>query len=303
MAKLSGIPLDDWFVQGLEFNYRGYSTRYWTAGTGEPLLLIHGFPSGSWDWHYLWHSLSERYRVIAVDMMGFGFSAKPRAYAYSLLDQADLLQEVLLHLGVEQYHILAHDYGDSVAQELLARELSAQRRMRSVCFLNGGLFPETHHPVRMQKLLMSPIGFLLGRFYKRENLEQAFNKIFGPQTKPSELELDGFWRLLEHNNGPRVMHLLIHYIAERRAQRDRWLAAMQAYEVPMRVIDGAVDPVSGAHMVERYRELIEQPDTVLLGSIGHYPQVEAPELVLKHYLAFRAACATSAPAEAVAAPV
>lgn len=287
MSKLSGIPLDDWIVQGRDFTYRGHSMRYWTAGEGEPLLLIHGFPSGSWDWHYLWKALAGRYRLIAVDMMGFGFSAKPRHYHYSLLDQADLLQEVLLHLNVGHYHVFAHDYGDSVAQELLARDAVGPGRLDSVCFLNGGLFPETHHPVRMQKLLMSPIGFLFGRRYKRENLAQAFNKIFGPKTKPSEPELDGFWRMIEFNQGTRVMHLLIRYIAERRVQRDRWVAAMQQTQVPMRVIDGAVDPVSGAHMVARYRELMPQPDTVLLAGIGHYPQVEAPEQVLEHYLQFR----------------
>ena len=47
------------------------------------------------------------------------------------------------------------------------------------------------------------------------------------------------------------------------------------------------DPISGAHMVERYRELIPDADTVLLPGIGHYPQTEAPVQVLKHYLAFR----------------
>jgi pimeloyl-ACP methyl ester carboxylesterase len=55
----------------------------------------------------------------------------------------------------------------------------------------------------------------------------------------------------------------------------------------LRVIDGEVDPISGGHMVERYRELIPNPDTVLLPGIGHYPQTEAPAQVLKHYLAFR----------------
>ncbi len=303
MTSLTGIALDDWLSQNRSLIYRGHKVRYWCAGVGEPLLLIHGFPSGSWDWHYLWQSLAERYRVIAVDMLGFGFSDKPPRYAYSLLDQADLLQTVLQQLGVGDYHVLAHDYGDSVAQELLAREQSTPYcRLRSVCFLNGGLFPETHHPVRMQKLLMSPLGFLLGRLYRRENLAQAFGKIFGPATKPSEQELDGFWRMLAYNQGPRVMHRLIHYIAERRVQRDRWLAAMQCNRVPMRVIDGAVDPVSGAHMVARYRELIAQPDTVLLEGIGHYPQVEAPEQVLAHYLAFRQACTPTAIDEPVKNP-
>jgi pimeloyl-ACP methyl ester carboxylesterase len=59
--------------------------------------------------------------------------------------------------------------------------------------------------------------------------------------------------------------------------------------VPLRVIDGAADPISGAHMVARYRELLADADTVLLAGIGHYPQTEAPEQVLQHYLAFRQA--------------
>ena len=53
------------------------------------------------------------------------------------------------------------------------------------------------------------------------------------------------------------------------------------------MIDGALDPISGAHMVARYRELIANPDTVLLEDIGHYPQTEAPQAVLQHYLTFR----------------
>lgn len=287
MGKTGGIPLEDWISQGCEFDYRGHRIRYWTAGQGEPLLLIHGFPSGSWDWHCLWNALADRYRVIAVDMIGFAFSAKPRRYDYSLLDQADLMQAVLAHLKVDGYHILAHDYGDSVAQELLARDLHSAQQLGSVCFLNGGLFPETHHPVLLQKLLMSPIGFLIGRLYGRARLARTFGNIFGPQTQPDEVELDAFWQMIEFNQGRRVMHLLIRYMAERKVQRERWLHAMQHSHVPLRLIDGAVDPVSGSHMAARYRQLIASADVVLLQNIGHYPQVEAPEQVLEHYLAFR----------------
>jgi pimeloyl-ACP methyl ester carboxylesterase len=57
--------------------------------------------------------------------------------------------------------------------------------------------------------------------------------------------------------------------------------------VPLRFINGAVDPVSGAHMLERYLELVPHPDTVLLQGIGHYPHTEAPAQVLRHYIAFR----------------
>jgi pimeloyl-ACP methyl ester carboxylesterase len=285
---MAEIPLCVWRKRGHDFVFRGHTIRYWSAGQGEPLLLIHGFPTAAWDWHYLWQPLAQRYRVIACDMLGFGDSAKPRGHEYSLLEQADLQQALLEHLGVDApLHLLAHDYGDSVAQELLARHYEERCQLASCVFLNGGLFPETHHPVLMQKLLLSPLGWMLGRAFSREGLAKSFNQIFGPQTRPSESALDDFWSLVDANNGLRILHKLIAYIPERRVQRDRWVAAMQRGEVPLRVIDGAVDPISGAHMVERYCELIPASDTVLLPGIGHYPQTEAPVQVLKHYLAFR----------------
>ncbi len=96
-----------------------------------------------------------------------------------------------------------------------------------------------------------------------------------------------FWSLIDCHDGTRILHKLIAYIPQRRRMRERWVAAMQQDEVPLRVIDGEIDPISGAHMVERYRELVPHADTVLLANIGHYPQIEAPVQVLKHYLAFR----------------
>ena len=286
--ELAEIPLSVWRKRSQTFVFRGQSIRYWTAGQGEPLLLIHGFPSASWDWHYLWQPLTQRFRVIACDMLGFGDSAKPVNHEYSLLEQADLQQALLEHLNVEQpVHLLAHDYGDSVAQELLARHYESRVELASCVFLNGGLFPETHRPVLMQKLLLSPLGWMIGRAFSRDGLVRSFRQIFGPQTRPSESQMDDFWSLVESQRGLRIMHKLIAYIPERRVWRNRWVSAMQRGEVPLRVIDGGVDPVSGVHMVERYRELIPEADTVVLPDIGHYPQIEAPCEVLKHYLAFR----------------
>ncbi|MCJ8170589.1 alpha/beta fold hydrolase [Atopomonas sediminilitoris] len=289
-AALDGIPFADWLATEQHFSFRGQRIAYWTAGSGEPLLLIHGFPTLAWDWHYLWAPLAQRYRLIACDLLGFGRSAKPRGHAYSLLEQADLQEALLDELAVNQpLHVLAHDYGDSVAQELLARHQDGvlAAPLASLVFLNGGLFPETHKPVLVQKLLLSPLGALIGRLFAREKLKQNFQRIFGPDTPPREDELDVFWQMLEHNNGRAGLHRLMRYMPERRVHRERWVRAMQQTAVPLRVIDGAVDPISGAHMVARYRELIPNPDTVLLERIGHYPQVEAPEAVLEHYLAFR----------------
>jgi pimeloyl-ACP methyl ester carboxylesterase len=128
---------------------------------------------------------------------------------------------------------------------------------------------------------------MIGRASGRGGLANSFNQIFGPRTRPSESALDDFWSLIERNDGTRILHKLIGYIPQRRRLRDRWVAAMQRDDVPLRVIDGEVDPISGAHMVERYHQLVPHADTVLLAGIGHYPQIEAPVQVLRHYQAFR----------------
>ncbi len=83
--------------------------------------MIHGYPFNSWDWAPIWDRLTERFTVIAPDMLGMGFSDKPVAYEYSVGDHADMHEALLAELGVQSAHILAHDLGDSVGQEMLAR--------------------------------------------------------------------------------------------------------------------------------------------------------------------------------------
>ena len=76
-------------------------------------------------------------------------------------------------------------------------------------------------------------------------------------------------------------------MAQRRRNRERWVGALVASTVPRALICGAVDPVSGAHLAVRYRELVPDPDVTLLEDVGHYPQIEAPQRVLDAYAAFR----------------
>jgi len=283
-----------WRAAGRAYAHRGHECFFIEQarepGLDSALLLIHGFPTSSWDWHRLWDALGQKFaRVIAPDMIGFGFSAKPADYAYSILDQADLHENLLAHLGVRRVHILSHDYGDTVAQELLARHLDRHGgglAIESCALLNGGLFPEVHRPRTIQKLLLTPLGPLLSLLTNQRSFERSFSAIFGANTQPSAEELAQFWQLIRSDNGNRIMHKLIRYMPERIAHRERWVGALQKTRVPLRVINGPDDPVSGAHMVARYRELVPSPDVVELTRIGHYPQLEDPAAVLAAFLAF-----------------
>ncbi len=255
---------------------------YRRAGNGPALLLVHGYPTSSWDWDPIWKELTARYDVIAMDMLGLGESAKPRGHRYSLFEQTDLQLALLGHLGVEDFHVLAHDYGVTVGQELLARGA----KVESIAFLNGGLFPETHRARPIQRLLASPIGGLIARFSNEKTFAKTFGKIFA--KPPSAEEVHAFYTLAAKNDGMRALAGLIRYMSERRENRDRWVNALLAATLPLIVINGSLDPVSGEHMVKRLLELRPQTNVVRLPDVGHYPQVEAPEDVLRAYLVFRA---------------
>ena len=272
------VTPDQWRARGDYFTWRGHRVFFRVEGTGEPALLIHGFPTASWDWFAVWPKLVERYRLITLDMIGFGFSDKPRRFDYAIAAQADLFEALLARERVASYHVLAHDYGLTVAQELLARQGAASSPIRTACLLNGGLFPEAHRPVLTQKLLASRLGPVIARLSSFRTFARTMQRIWGG-VPPSEHELRAMWQLVTENSGMAVMPKLIGYIEQRRRNRERWVGALVRSKVPIRLIDGLVDPISGAHMVARYRELVPNPDVVELAGVGHYPQIEAPEAV------------------------
>lgn len=291
--------LERWKAAGQYFDYLGFDIFFSVAGLplGEnpTLLLIHGYPFSSWDWSLIWPTLLERFTVIAPDMIGMGFSDKPVAYQYSVHDHADMHEALLEHLGVAQCHVLAHDLGDSVGQELLARHEFGDWsyrpvRFESITWLNGGMFNEAYTPRVMQKLMSrTPLGDIMshvqGNALSRKLLEPTLNEMFGPNTKPTPHMFEQFHQILEFNDGKRVMHQVGRFLNDRYTHRNRWVRAMRQTSVPMRLIDGPIDPNSGRHMADRYREVIPDADVVMLADdIAHWPQIEAPEAVLTHFL-------------------
>lgn len=288
--------LNDWMQQGDYFSFQKNNQSYQifycdsadleaaSASQKPVLVLIHGFPTASIDWQHLWPDLTRYFRVICLDMLGFGLSDKPQDFTYSIAQQADVFQSLLASLNIHHYHLFAHDYGDTVAQEMIARESSGDEKIASCILLNGGLFPETHHPVLLQKVLISPLGRLLIHFYSFKKLCKTFDRIC--QKKIPQHELKVYWNLLELNNGLRVMPKLIRYMQERKVFRQRWVGSLQTTSIPLRLIDGIEDPISGAHMIARYRQLIANADVVELKETGHYPQLESPDQVLKAALDF-----------------
>ncbi|CAN5661023.1 alpha/beta hydrolase [soil metagenome] len=284
------MNLSEWQRGGNYFEYQDLPIFYrLSKKSDEVLLCLHGFPTSSHDYHKIWDALTEKFAVLAFDMIGYGFSAKPVNFDYATFNQVDILQNLLESLQIKKVQILAHDYGNTMTQELLSRaeEKRLKFSIETICFMNGALFPETHRPILAQKILISPFGFLFGRLISDSKFKQSLASIFGKNTQPNEKELDEFLQVFKFNNGRKIAHKLIRYMTEREKYRERWVGALQNMEQPFRFINGLADRVSGAHLVKRFREVVpHQTDIVELAEIGHFPHFEVPEIVLEKLFEF-----------------
>ncbi len=279
----------EWKSSGRYFKYKEYNIFYkeHSIPKKDVIILLHGFPTASWDWHKMWKLLKNDFHLVCLDFLGFGFSDKPTNIQYSIHLQTDIVLEFIQHLNIERYHIIAHDYGVSVAQELLARQNENHlKNIMSICFLNGGLFAEMHRPLLIQKLMLSPLKRIMPFFIGKKSLDKNFKKIFGSQTQATKNELNEFWNLIIYNNGKKVFPLLITYMLDRKKHRDRWCLPLITPSIPIRLINGNLDPISGKHVCDRYQELYPQANIIHLKNIGHYPNTEAPQEVVHYFLEF-----------------
>lgn len=289
--KITPQSAAQWRQDGQFVEWNGHRIFVRTGGddSAPPLLLLHGFPTSSLDWLPIWADLTARYRVLAFDFLGFGYSDKPKDHRYDVMEQTDLAVHLAATLLGADFHILVHDYGVSPGQELVARtgEGSMAHRVLSAAFLNGGLIPAHHRPLRIQKLLVGPFGGLVVRLLNRKRFITNFSKIFGRDTPPSAAELDAYWSVICTNGGNRIQHKLLHYFADRRVHAARWEATLTGPPCPIALINGTQDPVSGGHLVDAVAALNPDVPAWRLDHLGHYPQTEGAADVMAAYAEFR----------------
>ncbi|MEU7005940.1 alpha/beta hydrolase [Streptomyces sp. NPDC046332] len=257
------------------------------TGSGPVMTLLHGFPSSSHDWARAVSALAARHTLLMPDFLGFGASEKPADHTYSIHEQADLVAALWQHEAVYSTHLVAHDYGTTVAQELLARraEGSSKSRIASLTLLNGGIYPELHRPEPAQSALLDPeLGPQLSAALNAELLAGALAPTFA-EGHDASADVAGMWKGLSRGDGHLNAHRLIRYIDDRATHRDRWVGAMEARDLPTAFVWGMRDPISGAHIAERIAE--RMPDATLhaLADVGHWPPLEAPERVASLILA------------------
>ncbi|HEX7322327.1 MAG TPA: alpha/beta hydrolase [Mycobacterium sp.] len=248
------------------------------AGAGPTVLLLHGFPSSSYDFRSVVSRLGDR-SWLTLDFLGFGLSDKPRPHRYSLLEQADLVQAVVADAASGPVVLIAHDMGTSVATELLARDLDGNLGfdLQRAVLSNGSIILERASLRPIQKVLRSPFGPLAARLANRRMFTREFARLFSAGHPLSAAEAAAQWVLLSHNGGHRIGHLLSAYLDERVRYAARWHGAVRDWPKPLGFVWGLDDPVATTSVLDGLRELRPGAPVVELTGLGHYPQIEDPD--------------------------
>jgi pimeloyl-ACP methyl ester carboxylesterase len=272
----------EWAERGRRESFRDRRIHVFEReGTGIPLVLLHGFPSSSFDWRGLLVAAGSR-PALAFDFLGFGLSEKPRDHTYALGWQADLAEALVeRRLGGGPVFVVAHDMGTSVATELLARDIEGKLGMRiaGALLFNGSIVLERATLTRSQKLLRGPLGPLAARLANERVFRREFGALFSPGHPLSAAEAADQWALITHGGGRGLGHKLIHYLDERVRHAERWHGAIRDWDGPLSFAWGLHDPVATVSVLDALVELRPEAPVDRLSELGHYPQIEDPAAI------------------------
>jgi pimeloyl-ACP methyl ester carboxylesterase len=257
-----------------------------TDAGNPPILILHGFPSCSFDWASTLGTLAAERDVLVVDCCGFGLSSKPDQ-RYGIRGYADEAEAAMDHFGNPDVDLVTHDMGDTVGGELLARSLEGSLRfdVRRRVVTNGSIYIDMAQLSIGQQLLLGlpderndAVGADGGEAF-RSGLVGTFAGDVEPAWwgDDERRHLDSVVAMSARDGGLSLLPRTIRYIEDRRAEESRFTGAIETHPSPVALVWGREDPIAVHAMTDHF--LSRRPGTArtTLDGVGHYPMLEAPE--------------------------
>ncbi len=251
---------------------------YVDEGAGEPVVLIHGIPTWGYLWHKLIPVLSKQNRVLAPDLIGFGYSVKSDNFDRSIARQAEMIDAWMETLGIVSANIVAHDIGGGVALRLATL---FPNRVKKLCLMNSVSYDswaieamiQLGHPGAYRIASASTTVAAL-----RQMLKQGFNEtpddeildgIFAPySTEVGKLSLIRNATALNTNLTTEITHLL-HKI-----------------EAETLILWGVDDKFQPVKFGERMAGDIPNAKLIQIEAARHFVMIDQPETVARHVSSF-----------------
>lgn len=258
----------------------GVRLHYQEKGVGTPLVLLHGFTSSTYSWKDVFEPLSKRFRVIAVDLKGFGFSGKPDG-DYTRRAQALLVAHLLDHLRIEKAWLAGNSMGGEVA---LNFALQNPHRVAGLILIDGaGVDVKVSGSLAPGYLLVPVVGRVLMALALTSDklVREGLKKSFYDDAKITAERVAYYHRPLKTRRGQ-----LAALRARTQSGQFPVEPELSKINVPTLIVWGAEDALIPLEAGRKMNSLIKGSNLVIIEKCGHVPQEEMPERVVEEVTKF-----------------
>ena len=287
LAGCGGAPVhvDDaetrWPPTGTLVDADGVRIHAWDRGAGQPVVMIHGASGNLRDFTFdIAPLLARRYRAVAVDRPGFGYSERSAVRPFDPSAQARVLIAASREMGLEKPILVGHSWGAAVA---MAWALADRENVRGVVSVSGAVMPWSEKPILAELIGLDSllVGFYFDtvrRSMANDGVNRFVNRIFRPQTPP-----DGY---VDHVGGPLALRPVTHSankddISNLNASLRRLAPSYGGLDVPFEIISGTEDPIIRPERQPiRLAERLPNARLTLLEGVGHMAHHADPDALI-----------------------
>lgn len=252
--------------------------HYAEQGNGDTLLLLHGLGESSFTWRYLVDDLAKQYRVISLDMKGFGQSPKPRDGRYSIYDQAIAVKHFIEQQQLENVTLVGHSLGGGVALALTLMAEQESWDVKRLILINAAAYKQ-NLPSMLRDLAKPVVGDIgIYMVSPTKQAKQAYQFAFYNNMK---IPAEGVKEYARNLLRPRSRYVFLQS-TKQLIPEDIECVSRQYTQIkqPTLIIWGYHDAVVHRRHAKRLHQNLSNSTLEIIRNAGHMPQEETPQQVL-----------------------
>ena len=266
-------PGDPRYVQGNFVNVAEKKTFYIDRGDGPVVVLLHGLPLSSWEWRKFIPVLAANYRVIALDLYGFGYSDRPRDADYSWSAYGEWLNSFLEAMNIDRAAFVVTDIAGPISFELLAAH---PEKVSGLVITNTWYTNEAFHMPFLLKLLMWSSTGWMGVYATNRPMVDVQTRVLFADTEKSNGEFgDQVWMSVKTIQSRKILQKVL-----RGFQFDHqsmFRRSLQSFDGPVLLAWGEQDPAIPPENVDLFKLILPQSEIERYSDAGHFIAQEKPQ--------------------------